>query len=343
MSLRLAIVGAGWAGVRQAEAARELGRDVEVVCLVDSDAQHVAGVAAELGVTRTHTRLDDLLADPAVDALSICTPHHLHCPMALIAAAAGKHILVEKPIALTVTEATRMIDAAEANGVTLFVAENQAYSKRAHFLPSASPEMIGEPTGVFLAAGFRAQDFGYPGRRAWLTQPEAGGTGTWMLHGVHSMAELRVIFGEVETIYLREHKTDSFVRRDLEGTVSGLLAMRSGLHISIMQSSETHLPDGVGGYLIFGERGCIRAGRDALELYRNDAAPGEQPQTITYPRQPLSEYAQELEAFAQAVLSRKEGLTSGRSERRTLAIVEAGYESIASGAPVDLRQSFGAL
>lgn len=350
MTLQMAIVGAGWAGTRQAQAVQELQAStqphspVEVVALVDNDADFLAEKGAELGVDTLYTDYDEALADPAIDAVSICTPHPLHCPMALAAAAAGKHILVEKPIALTVEEADRMIAAAEAAGVTLFVAENQSYSARARYLRGVveSGEPIGAVTAVLLVAGFRAENFLYPGRRDWLTRPDAGGTGTWMLHGIHTMAELRVIFsggeGEVETVYLREHKTDSYQRRDIEGTVTGILTLASGLPIAIVQSSETKLPGTLGGYVIHGERGSLRAGKDEAELFLHGAADPHTPEIVAYPAHPLSEYAQEIAAFAASVQSGQEGLTSGRRERRTLAIVQAGYESIASGQPVHLRE-----
>lgn len=343
MTIRLAIVGIGWAGTRQAQAVQELGSDVQVAALVDNDADFLATKAAELGVGKVYTRYEDVIADTSIDAVSICTPHPLHCPMALAAAKAGKHVLVEKPIALTVAEADQMIATAEANGVTLFVAENQAYCARAAYLRQvvATGDPLGAITAVVLVAGFRAENFLYPGRRDWLTRPDAGGTGTWMLHGIHTMAELRVIFGEVATVYLREHKTASYQRREIEGTITGVLTLASGLPIAIIQSSETRLPGNLGGYVIHGERGSLRAGPHNAELFLTDAPEPNTPQQIAYPTHPLSEYAQEIAAFAVAVQHGQAGLTSGRSERQTLAIVQAGYESIARGQPVHLDARFG--
>ncbi|MFH1084501.1 MAG: Gfo/Idh/MocA family oxidoreductase, partial [Chloroflexota bacterium] len=103
--LRLAIVGVGWAGHRQALAVGELGRKVSLAALMDSDPAHLAVMARELGVARTFSDYRAALADPDIDAVSICTPHPLHAPMAIAAAQAGKHVLVEKPMATTVDEA----------------------------------------------------------------------------------------------------------------------------------------------------------------------------------------------------------------------------------------------
>jgi len=197
------VVGVGWAGTRQIEAIRELGRAVEVACLVDADAELLREKSAALDVPGTYLDLDAALAATDVDAVSICLPHAVHCSTALAAIEAGKCVLVEKPMAPTVEDATCMIEAAEAAGVTLYVAENVPYqpiSKRLRRIV-ASGEQIGELTAAALVAGFRAPNFGYPGRRAWLTEPELGGTGAWMLHGIHTMAQLRYVFGEVLTSF----------------------------------------------------------------------------------------------------------------------------------------------
>jgi predicted dehydrogenase len=341
--LRIAIVGVGWAGTRQVEAIRELGRKVTVECLVDDDLEHLQAKSIELGVDKTYTDLDDALADRRVDAVSICLPHASHSSAALAAAKAGKQILCEKPLATTVEEATRMIDAAESAGVTLYVAENVPYQPVSKLLR----EMVmgGEPIGLLtaasLVAGFRAPNFGYPGRRAWLTRPEQGGTGTWMLHGVHTMAQLRFIFGEVATVYLREHRASSFERTDIEGTMSGLLTLESGVHVALIQSSETRLPGNLGGYVLHGDRGTARASSAGYELF--DGESGDLPVILPYPVDELSDYAQEIEAFADQVAGRADGPTTGRSERRSLAIVQAGYESARSGLPISLRDRFGDL
>ena len=335
--LRLAIVGVGWAGERQAQAVQELGRKVRVECLVDTDADFLRAKAADLGITKTYTDLHDALADDAVDAVSICAPHALHCSLALEAAAARKHILCEKPIALTVDDATRMIDAANLNGVRLYVAENLCYTPMSRALKRivAAGQHIGELVAAAFVSGFRAQNFGYPGRRAWLTQPADGGTGTWMLHGIHSMAQLRFILGEIETVYLQEHHAASFQRPDIEGTVSGTLTLASGVQVSVLQTCEVALRGDLHGYTLYGDQGTIRAHTDGYTVMNDDSI-----EHFSYPAADLSDYAAEIEAFADYVAGTSEGTTAGVSERRSLAVVQAGYESMRSGLPVNLKARF---
>lgn len=338
----MAIVGAGWAGRRQAEAARELDGRVEVVVLIDRDADQVADTAAVLGIERTSTDLDAVLSDADVDAVSICTPHAFHAPMALQAAGAGKHVLVEKPMATSVADATRMIDAAVEAGVTLYVAESHVYEARFRELQRIvhSGEHIGELTFAACLAGYRAPSPAYAGRRAWLTDPAAGGTGTWTLQGIHTVAALRFVLGEVVSVYMLDHRARSFERPDIEATMSGIVELESGVVVWLVQTTETHLKPRLTGFRLYGDAGVVIGRDDEYVVYEGDPREGEQPSSHAYPEQPRSAYALELEAFAETVAGREVGPTTGISERRSLAVIEAGYESARTRRPVDLRLRF---
>jgi predicted dehydrogenase len=339
--LRIAIVGVGWAGTRHAEAVRELACRVQVDCLVDPDTAFLREKAKELGIRKTYTDFEQMLQDQDVDAVDICSPHSFHAPQAMAAAHAGKHVLVEKPMALSVEEATRMIQVAESNGVRLYVAENESYTSVSlalrHLVQTG--QYIGELSTASVVKGFRAREYGYPGRRAWLSTPELGGTGTWMLHGIHAMAQLRFILGEVAIVYMRQHRTSSFARPDLEATMSGLLTLKSGVPVSVVQTCETRLYADLGGYALHGNQGSVRAWAEGYRVYSDE----HQGVEMRYPEEGLSSYARQLEAFADCVEQGIEGPTTGLMERRSLAIVQAGYESAASGRPIDLEERFGAI
>ena len=101
---------------------------VEVVAIASRDAATAERVAAELAIPRAHGSYEALLADPEVDAVYIPLPNHLHLEWTLAAAAAGKHVLCEKPLALTADDAQRMADACQAAGVRLM----EAFMYRLH-------------------------------------------------------------------------------------------------------------------------------------------------------------------------------------------------------------------
>jgi predicted dehydrogenase len=336
--LRLAIVGAGWAGRRQVEAAAELAGGVEIVCLVDTDAEHLRATAAELGIERAEEQYDRVLTDPEVDAVSICTPHASHAPMAIAAAQAGKHVLVEKPMACTVAEATTMVEACDAAGIRLVVAENQVYEPATRRLAEivATGEGIGHLAFAAVIDGYRARDPSYAGRREWLTRPEAGGTGTWMLQGIHTIARTRHIFGEVASVYAREHRTPAFLRPDLEATMSTLLVLERGPSVWLVQTPEVDLPSRTSVQL-FGDEGIVVADDKGYEI---GAGRSSSARRVAFPTDPISSYAMELQAFAGEVAGRAPAPTTGRTERRSLAIAEAGAESARTGRPVAIVERY---
>lgn len=100
----------------------------EVAAIASRDGDRARQVAAELGIPRAHDSYEGLLADPEVDAVYIPLPNHLHATWTIAAARAGKHVLCEKPLALTSAEAREMIAAADAAGTVLM----EAFMYRLH-------------------------------------------------------------------------------------------------------------------------------------------------------------------------------------------------------------------
>src|SRR3954452_17780243 len=124
-----------WGVLSTAKIAREKwipgvrrGSRGEVVAIGSRDEQSGRAVAAELGIPRAHGSYEALLADPEVDAVYIPVPNHLHREWTLAAARAGKHVLCEKPLALTSADAEEMVRACEAAGVLLM----EAFMYRLH-------------------------------------------------------------------------------------------------------------------------------------------------------------------------------------------------------------------
>ncbi|HET7520567.1 MAG TPA: Gfo/Idh/MocA family oxidoreductase, partial [Candidatus Limnocylindria bacterium] len=113
-------------------------RRCEIVAIASRDGARADAVAAELGIPRAHASYEGLLADPEVDAVYIPLPNHLHAEWAIAAARAGKHVLCEKPMALTADDAQRMVDVAREEGVLLM----EAFMYRLHPSWEAVLEMV---------------------------------------------------------------------------------------------------------------------------------------------------------------------------------------------------------
>jgi predicted dehydrogenase len=110
----------------------------EVVAIASRDAARARQVAAELDIPTSHASYEALLADPSVDAVYIPLPNHLHAEWTIAAARAGKHVLCEKPLALSAAEAETMIEACRAAGVVLM----EAFMYRHHPSWVAARELV---------------------------------------------------------------------------------------------------------------------------------------------------------------------------------------------------------
>jgi UDP-N-acetylglucosamine 3-dehydrogenase len=117
--LRVGVIGAGVMGERHARIYASLP-DVELVAVCDTRADIARALAKDLDAT-PYADFAELLRHPDVDAVSVCTPDDAHRAPCEAAAAAGKHVLVEKPLAMTVADAEAIITAATKTGVVLLV------------------------------------------------------------------------------------------------------------------------------------------------------------------------------------------------------------------------------
>lgn len=122
--LRVGIVGAGAiAQIAHMPVVRKL-RGVRLAAICDNDGAKARALAARLGIGGWYTDVEELLEFGKVDAVLICTPNHLHEPHALSALAAGAHVLVERPLALTAAGVARLLQAAERHRRTLLPSQN---------------------------------------------------------------------------------------------------------------------------------------------------------------------------------------------------------------------------
>ena len=126
--VRWGVLGCADIAVRKVIPAMQRSSMCDVVAIASRDADRAASTAAALGVPRPYGSYDALLADPDVEAVYIPLPNHLHAPWTLRAAAAGKHVLCEKPLALSTAEAGEMIDGCRRAGVVLM----EAFMYRLH-------------------------------------------------------------------------------------------------------------------------------------------------------------------------------------------------------------------
>ncbi|MGE0384288.1 MAG: bi-domain-containing oxidoreductase [Gammaproteobacteria bacterium] len=197
--LRIAIVGAGAIGVVNANAAAATPQ-AKVAGVFDVNARVAHEVAARVSAP-VYGSYEAVLRDPAVEAVLLSVPHHLHRETAVAAAAAGKHVMLEKPIANTMEEADAIVLACRAHGVALTLNFSFRYLPRiraARDLVAAGA--VGDITGIDLAA-HSYREFGYwYGARSnspddWRTVREKAGAGYLFMNLCHVIDYVYFITG----------------------------------------------------------------------------------------------------------------------------------------------------
>ena len=220
--LGVGVIGLGSAGLLHAESYNAISDKAKVIVLCDKDKGCAESNASIYGAD-AHTNYRDILRRKDIDIIDICLPHHLHAKAAIKAAEAGKHVLVEKPIATTLKDADDMIKAAKKAGVKLMVAESHA------FVPShiLAKEMVdqGRMGRVFLAKAYEIVG-DVPVEYSWKTSPEA--VGSLLDMGVHRFFVLRWIMGEVKSVFAFAEKLACELETDNDDTAVIALKFKNG-------------------------------------------------------------------------------------------------------------------
>jgi len=196
--LRVAILGAGLIAPNHAAGFQEVPDLAQVVAVCDTNPENAENLATMFDA-RICSNYRELLADPNIDLVDVLLPHHLHYPVALEVIAARKHMLLEKPVAVTYQQSLEIVEAARNAGIHFGVAENtryiKAYQEAEKIIRAGS---LGDITLVrtFLPANERVRlssdDFW--GKRSGL------GGGTLIDSGPHTFFLLKWLFGEVREL-----------------------------------------------------------------------------------------------------------------------------------------------
>jgi predicted dehydrogenase len=175
------------AGIRRSRTAR-------LVAVADTEPGLLEPFAAD-GVS-AYGDAGELIGDSRVGTVSVCLPHHLHFPVAREAIRAGKNVLVEKPLAISLAEGQELVDAAAAAGVALGVSHNQVfYAPHAEAKRLIDTGALGKPALIRLRLGMG------PAWGGWRGSPALAGGGLLMDAGVHRLYLARYFFGPVRRVH----------------------------------------------------------------------------------------------------------------------------------------------
>ncbi|WP_255171421.1 Gfo/Idh/MocA family protein [Natrononativus amylolyticus] len=319
--------------------------NTELGPVMDVDADAARDIGERFDVPHS-TATADVLEDEAVDAVYIATPHHLHAKGTIAAAEAGKHVLVEKPIAVSVAEADEMIAACAENVVALSVCMPRRYSPQVERAKELLEDgFLGDVVGIRVQVMVRKPDSywtgGYTGRveTDWRTSREHSGGGVLNMNAIHSLDAVRYATGlEIARVYA---ELDTFATDvEVEDFCSVTLRYDNGAIGTVHASSfleDAPRDRSTRGTRIYGTEGELVVEEPLLVRTNAETrlGPAEEWHEVSSPeRRPSG--VRLIEDFSEAVLGGTEPPITGRDGRAALEIVRAAYESGEKHGPVTL-------
>ncbi len=301
---------------------------LEAVC--DIDEARLTEAKEQYGC-RTYVDYREMLKDPDIKIVTICTPSGLHAKMAIDAMEAGKHVLVEKPMAMSLQEAAAMIAAAEKTGVKLGVVHQNRFNKAIVKLRRALEEgQFGKLTHGALTVRWH-RDKNYYDQAPWRgTWAQDGGC--LMNQSIHNIDLLQWMMGPVESVFAYTATN----ARDIEGedAAVAVLKFKNGAFATV-EASTTIYPRNLEETLhIFGTTGTAGIGGVAVNKIESWRFEGVDEATVLadQDKEPPNVYGfghyDTIKDFIDAVDSGRQPAVPGEEGRKALEIILAIYHSV---------------
>lgn len=346
--LRFAVLGAGMIGAVHARALAELADTAELAVIADVDAAKAAGMAGPFGAEHT-SDVAAMLARPDIDAVSICTPSGRHAEHAVAALEAGKHVVIEKPIDVSLAAADRIIDAERRTGRTVAVISQHRFDKSSEkVLESVRSGHLGTITSAIAShAWWRGQSYYDSGD--WRGTWELDGGGATMNQTVHTINLMVTTLGTPIEVFAYTGCL-AHERIEVEDTAVAVVRFASGA-LGMIHGTTAAYPGLDASLRIFGSKGSAVISNDELVFLHENT--GDAPEiamsemtglnqvTDDYRLQPEeaglgTAHRAQLADFIQAVDTGSPVRVGTQEARTSLSVILAMYESAATGRPVKL-------
>lgn len=339
--INFAILGCGRIAKRHAEllgTGQIKGARLVAVCDIQQDRADAFG--AKYGVAAFQS-IDDMLARQDIDVVSILTPSGMHAEHAITVAGARKHVVVEKPMALTMADANAMIEACDASGVRLFVVKQNRFNVP---VVKAREALDAGRFGQLVLGTVRVRwcrDQSYYDHDSWR--------GTWAQDGgvlsnqaSHHVDMLSWFMGDVESVHARG--ITALAKIEAEDTAVATIKFRSGALGIVEATSATRPKDMEGSLSVLGSGGSVEIAGFSVNKIRTwqfmEPMSSDADMMEKYSVNPPNVYGFGHQAYYEHVVdcfaNGTEALVDGHQGRQSLELIMALYESIASGKEVQL-------
>lgn len=335
--VRYGIVGCGHIAKKHVTAIKEV-EGAELVAVCDTNEERLKEFAVD-GV-RGYLSLEEMLQSD-VDVVSICTPSGLHPALTIQAAEAKKHVIVEKPMALTLEDADRMMDACERNGVKMAVVHPNRFRPAVVELKRQLEQEAFGKIGHANATVRWNRNQAYYDQAPWRGTKAMDG-GVLMNQAIHNMDLLLWMMGELEEV----STFDATRIRNIEAedTSVSVLKFKSGA-LGLLEAAVTIYPKNLEESLgIFGEKGTAVIGGPTANWVQNWQFEGLSDEEVESTKQRVAQdpfgtpgHQCIIQDMTDAIRENREPIVSGKEGREALAFVVACQQSAETGQPVRLE------
>ena len=313
--------------------------DARLAGVFDPVPESMKRAAQRYGVTGFCT-LEELLACDEVDAVCVCTPNGLHAAIALQALRAGKHVVIEKPMALTLADADAIIEAADAADRRVCVISQLRFSPAVQAVRRAIGEgRFGKIVSASLSMKYWREE-SYFTASGWRGTWRMDGGGALMNQGIHGVDLLQYLAGPVHRLTaLCKTQTRPV---EVEDSAVAVLEFASGA-VGTMEGSTTCCPGYPRRLEICGDRGSVVLQEEDIlswdlpgerpELLRHDSGAASDPSAIS-----SAGHLRQLENMVKAIRGEEALLVDAREGRKPVEIILSVYESSQKGVSVTLNQ-----
>lgn len=316
---------------RRAAAAIVAQEQSRLVAFHSRNRARAEAFAQQFGAERSYSNLNRFLADDAIDVVYVATEVDRHAELAIAAANAGKHVLVEKPMALNVAECRAMIEAAARNNVYLEVAYYVRFFPKVMVMRQLIAEGL---LGRIVRAHIRVMKYYHPqpnDPQAWRVTARAGGNLLADI-GSHRIDLLTYFVGPpAQVAGFADRLTLEY---DAADTETALVRFASGTHATVIASANVQRPDSGTTIEIYGDQGAFLIdpwSEDPVEIHGVDIPP------INIVR-PENAHAPIIDDFAHAVVEGRPPRFDGIDGMWATAVIAGTYESAQSGRVVTIDQ-----
>lgn len=339
-TLGVGIVGLGNIADVHAEAIK-LGTTGRVVAATSSSEEKIERFNEEFGA-RGYTSYEEMLDDPDVDVVSVCTPSGTHLDFGKVAAEAGKHVVVEKPIEVTLERAASLIQSCQDNDVKLAVIYQSRFSEAAMKMKAAIDG--GDIGDVFMAMAavkwFRDDEYYEKG--GWRGTLKLDGGGAVINQAIHTIDLLLWLLGDVDTIHA--YKGTFTHNIEAEDNAVAIFRLASGA-VGTFVASTSIVPPQPRKIEVHGSKGTALLDESSFHLLKTDAdlkshGEVEEAQGGASPMAhfQFGPHRDQFTAIFEAIRSGGEAPVTGADSLRSLAFVAGLYKSSDSGEPVSVAE-----